>query len=259
MTVIREARKIIEENIHLDEITVEKIVVGMGYTGVKLSNDDAGVCHSLMAEAGPGGCGIFDKAGTLTELPLETLIGYTDSWVLYERVIGLSTLNALSQTYLKEKEASVLRENLVDIVRVEASDNVVIVGAIKPFIKHVKPKAARLAVLERSHSMEPGYYPDTACEELVPEADVVIITGSTLANGTIDRLLELSEGARLVAVVGPTASIVPEPLFNRGVSYSGGIRIDDAEKLMTILAEAGGTPQMKRAGTLVTYVNPKLG
>jgi hypothetical protein len=33
-----------------------------------------------------------------------------------------------------------------------------------------------------------GVFPETAWEDLLPEADVVVITGSVIDNGTIERL-----------------------------------------------------------------------
>ena len=91
----------------------------------------------------------------------------------------------------------------------------------------------------------------------MPQSAVVVITGSAIANGTLDRLLELSCDARKIAVVGPTASMVPDPVFDRGVDYFGGVQVKDARLLMTVLSEAGGTPQMKReAVDLVTYTRP---
>jgi uncharacterized protein (DUF4213/DUF364 family) len=80
-----------------------------------------------------------------------------------------------------------------------------------------------------------------------------------MANGTLDRLLDLSKDSREIVVVGPTISIVPDPLFRRGVTYCGGVQVKNSDLLMTILSEAGGTPQMKReAVDLVTYKNPGL-
>jgi uncharacterized protein (DUF4213/DUF364 family) len=53
-----------------------------------------------------------------------------------------------------------------------------------------------------------GVLPDTACEEVVPKADIVVITRNAFANGTINRLLQPSGNARVVEVVGPTLSMV---------------------------------------------------
>jgi uncharacterized protein (DUF4213/DUF364 family) len=116
-----------------------------------------------------------------------------------------------------------------------------------------RKKAKELFILERGAAREKGMFPDTACEEIIPKANIVIITGSALANGTLDRLLQLSSRARTIALVGPTASCLPEPLFERGVNYVGGIRINDADKAMQVISEGGGTPRLRMAGEFVTF------
>jgi uncharacterized protein (DUF4213/DUF364 family) len=47
--------------------------------------------------------------------------------------------------------------------------------------------------------------------------DVISITASTLANGSIDELIAAFAGSRLI-VQGPSGAVVPEPFFARGVS-----------------------------------------
>jgi uncharacterized protein (DUF4213/DUF364 family) len=75
----------------------------------------------------------------------------------------------------------------------------------------------------------------------------LIITGSAIANGTIERLLQLPRNAGQVAVVGPSASIIPDVLFMRRVSLIGGVIARDPDKAMQIVAEGGGTPKLKSA------------
>ena len=50
---------------------------------------------------------------------------------------------------------------------------------------------------------EAGDYPDSACEFILPDCDVVLITGSSLVNKTLPRLLELCRNAYVV-LTGPT-------------------------------------------------------
>lgn len=63
--------------------------------------------------------------------------------------------------------------------------------------------------------------------DVLSRADVVFITASTLANGTIDELLTYTGNARLVIVYGPTGSIIPDVLLERGVDYVTGINISN--------------------------------
>lgn len=60
-----------------------------------------------------------------------------------------------------------------------------------------------------------GDYPAVASEYLLPEMDVVFITGSTLVNKTLPRLLELSSDCQTI-LVGPTSPMSPV-LFDYGV------------------------------------------
>ena len=240
---------------NVEEIRIDKVCLGLGYTGVKLEGGQAGVCHSLISEMALECCEIIKRAGTLAGRPAQEFLRLTDSWDLAERVIGIATLNALSQIVLEAHpdRYAVEERNLIDVLEVGREDVVVLVGLIKPFVPIFRSKAKRLYILERGPQREKGILPDTACEEVIPKADVVVITGSTLANGTIDRLLELAENARTVALVGPTASCLPDPLFERGVDFVGGIRILDADKAIQIVGEGGGTPQLRQAGKFVTY------
>ncbi len=75
-----------------------------------------------------------------------------------------------------------------------------------------------LTILEREP--EAGDLPDFAAEYVLPQQDCVFITGSTLTNKTLPRLLELSAGAT-VALVGPSVPLVPW-WFDSGVDLLAG-------------------------------------
>jgi uncharacterized protein (DUF4213/DUF364 family) len=127
------------------------------------------------------------------------------------------------------------------------------VGSLHPFIKPIRKKAKELCIIERSPFLrDEGTFPDTAAEDLLPKADVVVATGSSLANGTIDRILELSNNASEFALVGPSVNVIPNPLFDKGVTAMGGVKILDGDKMIQIIAEGGGTPQLKSITEFIT-------
>jgi uncharacterized protein (DUF4213/DUF364 family) len=64
-------------------------------------------------------------------------------------------------------------------------------------------------------------------------ANKVVITSSTLLNGTLEGLLDVTREAGFRAVVGPGASFVPDPLFDRRVDVVGGMQVIDREKLIS--------------------------
>ncbi|OGV96914.1 hypothetical protein A2W24_03875 [Microgenomates group bacterium RBG_16_45_19] len=142
---------------------------------------------------------------------------------------------------------------MIDKIKFKKSDQVAFVGRIRPLIKRIQPKVDRVYVLERDiKRRETGILPDTASEEILPKVDVTIITGTAIANGTIDRLLQLSKKSREVALVGASASTIPDPLFKRGVTIVGAIRVRDTDRLLQIVSEGGGTQQLKSA---IDFIN----
>jgi uncharacterized protein (DUF4213/DUF364 family) len=49
----------------------------------------------------------------------------------------------------------------------------------------------------------------------------VLVTGSTLMNDTLDGVLACCDKNARVALIGPTAACLPDPLFERGVDVVG--------------------------------------
>ncbi len=251
---------LVEERIpELEKLTVEKACIGLGYTGVKLSSGHAGLCHTLSHEMSPYCCQVSDRAGKIAGSQAIDIAYMSKSWDVSQSVLGFATLNALSQVFFGTEAASYLlkRSNVIDELQVKSTSNVVMIGGLGPLIRTLREKSKSLFIIERSSLLrEEGMFPDTAAEELLPNADVVIATGSTLANGTLDRILDLSKKAEEVALVGPSANVIPDPLFERGVTLIGGARVLDAEKMLQIIAEGGGTPQLKLVTEFIT-MRPK--
>ena len=136
--LLQEIREMLCSEIpELPGIRVERVCLGLGYSGVKLESGHVGVCNSLLSEAMPDCCQILEDAGTLAGRPAAELMDLVDSWDVIERVIGISTINALSQVVLEAETDRYLVEegNLIDVIEVCPEDTVAMVGHIKPFEK----------------------------------------------------------------------------------------------------------------------------
>ena len=248
--IVRELLAHIEKEIpDLDTLRVSDVRIGLGYTGVKLSTGQVGICHTLLDEEFC--CQKIDRAGTLSgSLALETA-RLADSWKLGETIVGIATINALSQIAIQtntNRYSIDFDVDCIDRMEIKKDDTVAMVGYIKPFIPVIRKKAKTLYILERNpRAQVEDLLPDTASSEIVPKSDVVIITGTAVANGTIDSLLRLCGDAREVAIVGATASMIPDPFFKRGATVMGGIRVTNAAKLLQAISEGGGVPHFKNA------------
>jgi uncharacterized protein (DUF4213/DUF364 family) len=83
------------------------------------------------------------------------------------------------------------------------------------------------------------YVPASEYDKILPDSDVVIITGQTLVNRTIDDLLSAISPGTQVIVTGPSGNILPDILFANKVSIIGAIRITDPDILFDIVSEGG--------------------
>jgi len=94
-----------------------------------------------------------------------------------------------------------------------------IIGHFRILDTELFESCSQVSVLERHpHGSD---LPDSACEYILPEADLVFITGTAFINKTLPRLLELSLDAHTI-VIGPTTPMSPV-LFEYGINEAAGL------------------------------------
>ena len=239
---------------NINRIRVASVIIGMEYTGVRLSSGQVGLAYTLTSEETPDCCALMRRAGHLTELSALKLARLALSWDIRSRIVGTAALNALSQLCLSNRTNRVLisRGNIADHLVVKG-DVVTVVGNMAPLVTKLGVKAKKIYVLERTVRLrDDRTLPDTAAEEIIPQSDVVLITGTSIINGTVERLLELSKNARERALVGPTAGILPTVLFDHGATDIATVKVTDANRVMKNISEGGGVP-FANAVKLVIY------
>jgi len=96
-----------------------------------------------------------------------------------------------------------------DAARIQPGEHVVVVGAFVPFLKALKRTGQHFTVLEMDPATlkpdELAYYrPADEAASVVELADVLLITGTTLQNDSLEGLLALCRPTARVVVVGPT-------------------------------------------------------
>lgn len=238
----------------LDEIAIDRVVVGLFFTGVKLDNGDAGasatpiktipeaVCcpSSAMAMPFPGKL----RGRRAVDLAREALSAHG-----IRRAVGIATVNALAECCWRRRPhpAVELRPGVdaFDATDIRAGDRVVVVGAFVPFLKELKRRGQPFWVLEQDPATLkadelPFFRPAEQAAEILPQADVVLITGATLVTNTLEELLALAApAARRVTVVGPTVGILPDAFLARGADVLGCVRVTEPDRFLDILAEGG--------------------
>jgi len=175
-------------------------------------------------------------AGKLRQKDILELIQYARSDILLEASIGMAAINSVIDT----DESLCIMENAFDaIVRRGTGKNIAVVGHF-PWIPKLRNIAKQLWVIEQR--LQPGDLPEEAANDVIPDADVVAITGTSFINHTINNLLKLSKG-KYIVVLGPTTPLSPI-LFDHGVDVISGSQVIDSQKLIFSITEGATLKQV---------------
>ena len=167
---------------------------------------------------------------------------------ILRRTLGIAALNALSLAVQEQDRNSgyelLSGVDAFDELDVTRYKKTVVVGALVPMLKKLIAANADFHVLEQDprtlkERELPYYAPANQACRYVPDADLLVITGVTILNDTLPGLLAMAKPGAEILITGPTASMVPEPFFRKGVTMLGGIQVTKPDELLDIISEGG--------------------
>jgi len=166
-----------------------------------------------------------------------------------EAAIGVAAINSM----LDVDESLAVEVNASEVLASRGrGKNVALIGHF-PFIQQLRQSAKNLWVIEQ-HPTE-DEYPAESAGDLLPQADVVAITGSALVNHTLDGLLSLCKPASSVMVLGPSTPLSPI-LFDHGINIISGTRVVDEEAVLRTVGQ-GATFRQVEGVKLLTFIHEK--
>jgi uncharacterized protein (DUF4213/DUF364 family) len=235
----------------LPEGSVQDVRVGAFWTAVEVKTESGRRC-GLASTLGDdehhhGGKPAVPDAGLLMERSARDLAGLARSESLMEAAIGMATINALLPPR-PERWVDVNAEEI--IARHGTGKNVALVGHF-PFVPRLREHVGRLWVLEQRPG--PGDLPANAAPDIIPQADVVAITGTTLINHTLEGLLALCQPKALVLVLGPSTPLSPA-LFDYGVHILSGAVVEDAEAVLRAVSQGANFRQVHWQGVRLVNI-----
>ncbi len=167
--------------------------------------------------------------GSLTRKTALELVEYARSNSLLEASIGMATINSL----IDIDESKCIEKNAFEIILEKGQGkNVAIVGHF-PWIPKLREKVKNLWVLEQR--LREGDLPAEEAEIILPQCDVVGITGTSFINHTLEELLSLCKGVYVV-LIGPTSPLSPI-LFDYGIDAICGSKVVDVDKVIRSISE----------------------
>jgi uncharacterized protein (DUF4213/DUF364 family) len=159
--------------------------------------------------------------------------------------LKMAVLNAVSSTLVTAGFYSIIEDcDPIQLVDLDSRKTITVVGAFHSYIRKISDTGNKLFVLEKNvealgQEYRKFYVPAAEYKSILPDSDIVIITGQTLVNRTIDELLGTISPGTKVIVTGPSSNLLPDILFRNKVNIIGAVRITKPEILFDIVSEGG--------------------
>lgn len=211
---------------------IEELVIGLTWTLCRADGIGLAMSPGIATRTLPW-------SGKIKGMTLHQAGEWLKSWDPYQATVGMAALNA-----------SINFENeLAQLATPVGSGNLAVFEHFLPMIRDKKVVVVGrypgledldlncdLTVLELNPG--PDDLPAQACEYMIPQAEWVFLSATSLVNKSFPRLAELSKKANVV-LMGPTVPWLAE-LTDFGIDYIAGVTVQDEAKLQTVVKEGGG-------------------
>jgi uncharacterized protein (DUF4213/DUF364 family) len=220
-----------------DKVSLLDVRVGPFWT-VVWTELGAGLASTQRDAHTPHGHSLIHRAGKLLEHNARELAELLRSKSVMEAALGMAAINA----QLDVDDKLVTERNAAEEIIMRGKGKRVVVVGHFPFIPRVREAVGHLDILELDPG--PGELPPASAADVIPKADIVALTGTSLVNKTFDSLMSHCRPDAFVLALGPTAPLSPI-LFDYGVDLIAGTRVVDPVLAMTVAGQGAIFQQMK--------------
>ena len=246
--ILEETYSFLRKKYKVENLIISDVRLGIHLTAVKLSDGSYGAASTLSDNQLH-----FSKENrdfedfTPNKIKGQKVLDLFDTTKKSDTIdtLRMAVLNAISSKVLIDSNYKII-ENIdpIDLLNLSSKKAITIVGAFPSYIRKIAETQNKLYVLELNENAfieghKKYYVPAKEYDKIIPISDIVIITGLTLVNNTIDGLLSSISPNTKTIVTGPSSSVIPDILFKNNVSIIGATRISNPELLFTIASEAG--------------------
>lgn len=252
---------------YLTNLTISNVNVGLYMTAVQLSDGSLGIASAECDEH----IHCKKKDRDYSDFTPLQILGRKVTDLLNSRkqtslvrTLQVAALNAVSSSIMQNGNYKVLgNTDPVDLLDLQGQRTITIVGAFQSYIRRIAGTKNQLHVLElNEEALMPGhrkyFVPANDFDRVLPVSDVVIITGLTLVNNTLDHLLNSCRPYTTIVVTGPSAGMLPDVLFSHNVSILGATRITKPELVMPLIGQgAAGYHLFEYCAEKISILNPQ--
>jgi hypothetical protein len=165
-----------------------------------------------------------------------------DEWL--RAGIGMAALNSLLEIDHDKLYETNAKHIIADLA---SGKNLMVVGHF-PFVDAMRPNLRNLWIMEKKPGAE--YISEKEGYQLLPEADVIAITGSSLINHTFELIMANARPSSFKIMLGPSTPLSPI-LFDYGLDAIGGTLVEDLSGVLVEVEQGAAFRQLKGVRTVV--------
>lgn len=199
-----------------------------------------GLASTMAASILPSQEHQVEYAGHLLPAGAKELAKLSLSSRILEVSIGIATINSM----MPIDESLCIDLNAEAEIRAQGvGKRIAIIGHF-PFVKHLRAEAKKLWVFELPGRGHPGDLIGDEIKTLLPQAEVVAITSTTLINHTLGGLLDLIAPDAYKTMLGPSTLLSPV-LFDYGFDAISGSIVVDRDQMLNCISQGANFRQVQ--------------
>lgn len=222
------------------DVAVAQVVIGSAFTAVRTANGRVGIAATGFAPDDPS-AGCRDAENHAGRPAIELLAGILTAAPI-ARTIALALINALNQPSTLGLAEDPQNRILFDRFGILTGARVAMVGYFPPLVRFLEARKIPLIVIDDGRGIgdKANFY-----KHLQTWADVLLLTATSLLNGTTEDILARA-GPRLKTVIlGPSTPMLPQAFDGLPVHMLAGSAVTDGPTVLAIVRSGGGARDLK--------------
>ena len=199
-----------------------------------------GLASTMAASILPSQEHQVEYAGHLLPTGAKQLARLSLSSRTLEAAIGIAAINSM----LPIDESLCIDLNAEAEIRARGKGKRIAIIGHFPFVKRLGTVAKKLWTFELPGRAQHGDFSGNEVETLLPQAEVVAITSTTLINHTLGGLLDLIAPGAYKMMLGPSTPLSPV-LFDYGLDAISGSIVVDRDQLLNCISHGANFRQVR--------------
>lgn len=227
---------------YLEGRTVSDLVLGIALIGAELDGKNVGVSY-MLRDSLPSGCGSFGFARqAIGKDAYEVASLLVDGKDDAQRGLAAAVLSAAC--HAAPLEFCEGGGETPFGVTIRPGDKLALIGYMAPVAKQFAGKVAETVIFDKGRELA-GHDDITPCalqKDILPTCDIVVVSGTSVVNRTVEDLLAMCPGAREFVLTGTSTPMFPAAYAGSGVTSLAGTtwKQDAKDEIFRTISLGGG-------------------